>query len=122
MSRRQMARTKYYPNDYDKLKNAPSSFFPSLTYEEFMEWKVFAWDIPSSVCCILRAEDRVSGKITEHVYSRPGAATKKIEKLIETSNITLCNEVAVQVIKPEPITPFTYEHDEPDYDYEVDYE
>ena len=110
---------KYYPNNWELLNEAPSSFFPSLTYEEFMDWKVMGWEIPSSVCCIMRAEDRVTGKITEHVYSKPGAAKNKIEKLIATSNITVANQDAVHLMKP---TPFTYEHDEPDYDYEVDFE
>ena len=115
MSRRLMNKKKYYPNNWDLVNSAPADFFPRISYEEFMDWKVMGWEIPSSVCCIMRAEDRVTGKISEHVYSKPGAAKNKIEKLLPTSNVTVAEHEAVHLMKP---TPFTYLHDHDDFNFD----
>ena len=95
---------KEYPNNWALLNEAPPSFFPSLTFEELMDWKVMGWEIPSSVCCIMRAEHRETGKITEHVYTRPSAAANRIRKLIETNNITVANQDAVHLMTSAPET------------------
>ena len=58
----------YYPNNLKALKDAPVEAFESIEYDEFMDWKISGWEIPSSVACVIREENYVTGKITEHVY------------------------------------------------------
>ena len=40
---------KYYPNNYDAIKEAPSEYFESCTVEDFWEWKLNGWMMPSSI-------------------------------------------------------------------------
>ena len=47
---------KYYPNNWEHYKDAPDEMFEPHTFEEVMSWKVAGWELPSSVCCIIRAE------------------------------------------------------------------
>ena len=41
-----------------------------------MEWKGQAWDLPSSVLCIIREQDTNTGKVKEYVYRKRSAAEK----------------------------------------------
>ncbi len=73
---------KYFDNNWKEYKDAPDSFFKEHTYEELMEWKVAGWELPSSVCCVIRERNIKSGKIQEHVYRREHAAHAKLESLL----------------------------------------
>ena len=83
-----MAKTKpYLPNNWDEFKDAPDNYFIPHTFEEVMEWKVAGWELPSSICCIIRVSDIKTGKIKEHVYSQRSAAKAKVNKLISTPGV-----------------------------------
>ena len=72
----------YYPNNWKALKDAPVEAFESIEYDEFMDWKISGWEIPSSVACVIREENYVTGKITEHVYKRLSAGERKARQLM----------------------------------------
>jgi HD-like signal output (HDOD) protein len=78
---------RYYPNNWQEYKDLEDDMFECHTFEEFMEWKVAGWELPSSVCCIIRVEDLETGKIKEHTYQRRCSARKKVAELIKTPGI-----------------------------------
>ena len=73
----------YYPNNFDAIASAPDELFESCTYEEFFDWRLTAWQIPSSIECIIRAEHLETGKITEHVYMKASAAKNRLIKYMQ---------------------------------------
>ena len=44
----------YLPNNWKKYKDAPEEAFKSLSWEEFHDWRVCSWELPESVCCVIR--------------------------------------------------------------------
>ena len=94
-------RKPYYHNNWREYKEAPDCFFLPIDYDEFMDWKIGGWQLPPSVCCIIR-ENKSNGKIKEHVYKRAGDARNKIGSLMAegTSEFTVCDNHSVQVLHP----------------------
>ena len=74
---------EYFPNNWEMIANAPDEVFKTCTAEEFFDWKVGGWELPSSIDCIIRCENQKTGKIKEFTYTRPKAATKKVLSLME---------------------------------------
>tara|TARA_Y100001973_G_C5159246_1_gene312590 strand:+ start:582 stop:908 length:327 start_codon:yes stop_codon:yes gene_type:complete len=87
-----MSKKPYFPNNWKQIKNAPSSMFESISYDEFMEWKVAGWELPGSVSCIIRDENFKTGKIKEYIYQSDTAANNKISSLMKQgeSLIAVC--------------------------------
>ena len=101
-----MTKRKYFPNNWQRYKDADDSFF-SLggnvyhTFEDIMDWKVGGWELPSSVCCIIREQDSKTKKVKEHVYSKPRSAVNFINKLMdEGKEFTIVDEDQVQLMLP----------------------
>ena len=92
---------KYYPNNYDAIREAPDEYFDTCTYEEFNDWKLRAWEIPASVSCLIRAEHIHTGKIKEHVYQKPKAAQKRLLEYMKTGeyDVTVCNQESIHLLK-----------------------
>lgn len=78
---------KYFPNNWQRYKDADDEMFEPHTFDEVMDWKVCGWELPESVECIIRVQDVNTLKTTEHVYQRRSAAGKMVEKLMRTPNI-----------------------------------
>ena len=97
-----MSKKKYFPNNWQAYKDADPSLFLSHTYEEFMHWKLAGWELPSSVCCIIRVTDSKTQKVKEHVYEKPKAATKFVEKLMAQGHeFTVVDEESVHHMSPK---------------------
>jgi len=105
-----MNKKKYFPNNWSKIKKAPSKLFPPITYKDFMDWKIAGWEIPHEVSCIIREENVLTGKIKEYVYKTDLGAKRKIKKMMDAneSEFTVCSVDHIHTMKPE------------DYDYEED--
>ena len=93
----------YFPNNWYKIKDAPDDAFYDpdlgpLSFEEFMEWKVAGWELPSSVCCIIRVTNNKTKKVKELVYSSPYAALRKIDKLMTSDKheFTVVDEESIR--------------------------
>ena len=84
-----MAKKEYYPNNWQEYKDADDADFIPHTFEEIMSWKVGGWELPSSVCCILRVTDLRSKKVTEHVYQRRVSAQNKLNQLINDPDVEI---------------------------------
>ena len=91
----------YHHNNWQLYKDSDDSMFIPHEFEEFMDWKLGGWELPSSVCCIIR-ENKSNGKIKEHVYKRAGDARNKIGSLMAegTSEFTVCDNHSVQLLHP----------------------
>ena len=92
---------KYYPNNFDAIQGAPDEVFEPCSWEEFYEWRMCAWEIPTSVVCIMRAEHKDTGEITEHVYQKPKAAQNRLLKYMQDGDheVTVCNAESIHLVK-----------------------
>ena len=91
----------YFPNNIRELQRAPDHAFQTLTYEEFMDWKIGGWILPSSICCLIRAH-KVDGTVKEYTYQKWSAAGKRIESLMTdetTIEVTVCDEDGIQLLR-----------------------
>ena len=104
----------YYPNNWKQYKDSPDDMFINHTYEEFMDWKIEGWYLPSSVACIIRETNQVTGKVTEHVYKRQRDAKNKARAIMQAgeSEFVVCSRDAVHAVYPQD-----YEEDYYDEDY-----
>ena len=97
-----MSGKRYYPNNWEQYKDAPDEMFERHLFDEVMEWKVAGWELPSSVCCIIRVRDSKTYKIKEHTYMKESAAQNKVRQLMKTPDIefTVCNHDAIHHVSP----------------------
>jgi len=93
---------KYFPNNYDRIAKAPASYFESLPYDLFMDWKMNGWDLPESHDCIIRTVNCKTGKVKEFVYQQHKSARKKVAKLIadQEEEFIVCTHDFIQHLKP----------------------
>ena len=96
-------RKPYYPNNWQAYKDTDPSFFMPIPFDEFMDWKIFGYELPSSINCLIRERNLKTGKIKEYVYSRPMAARRKLEQRMESGDyeFTVCNEDAIHLLTPK---------------------
>ena len=80
-----MKKRKYFPNNWKPIKDAPEEAFPPIEFEDFIDWKIKGYEIPSTVLCIIR-EYKTNGKVKEHVYQRRHAANRKMKQLVQAGH------------------------------------
>ena len=95
----------YFPNNWKKFKAAPAELFDTHSFEEIMEWKIAAWEIPADVCCIIRATNLKTKKVKEHVYKRQHAAEAKVTQYMDkpTFEFVVCTHDSIHYVHPENI-------------------
>ena len=100
-AKKKRVKKSYFPNNIKAIQDAPSEVFESIEYDEFFEWRVGGWEIPSSVMCIIREQNVTTGKVKEHIYKQRTAAERKIRDLMhqENTELTIATEDAVHYIK-----------------------
>lgn len=93
----------YLPNNWQEYKDADDSMFIPHTFEELMSWKVANWELPSSVCCIIRITDTDTKKVSEQVYQKRASAQARVQQLISTPGIefTVCDHQSIHHLSPE---------------------
>ena len=98
----------YFPNNWQAFKDADDSFFLPIDFEDFMDWKIAGYEIPSSVNCIIRERDLNTGKVKEYVYQRPMAAKKKLVERMQAGEFefTVCNDDAIHLLTPIEEDPY----------------
>ena len=94
---------KYFPNNWKRLRDVPASFFEPIEFDEFMEWKIGGYEIPSSVKCIIRETNLSTGKVKEFTYSRHGDAQNKIDDILKKgeSEFVVCDEEEIHYLYPK---------------------
>ncbi len=95
----------YYPNNIEAYLEAPSEWFDTIPFDEFMDWKCAGWELPSSVSCIVREHNLKTGKVKEYVYSKAGAAKNRVQAIMNAgeSSITVCNKETIHHLIPEEV-------------------
>tara|TARA_R100000458_G_scaffold45979_2_gene44342 strand:- start:513 stop:845 length:333 start_codon:yes stop_codon:yes gene_type:complete len=98
----------YYPNNWKAISAAPAEWFGDIPFDEFMDWKIAGWELPSSVSCIIREENLETGKIKEYVYQRTTAAKAKTRAMMREgiSEFTVVSHDAVHFMTPEQVPPY----------------
>ena len=105
----------YYHNNWQTIKDTPDEYFSmphgDLTFDEFMDWKIGGYEIPSSVNCIIREKRVDTGEVTEYVYQTAGRARNKARQIMDegVSELTVCTDVAVHHLYPQEVP----EYDDP---------
>ena len=94
---------KYFPNNWKRLKDVPASYFEPIEFDEFMDWKIGGYEIPSSVKCIIRETNLSTGKVKEYTYSRHGDAQNKIDDILKKgeSEFVVCDEDEIHYLYPK---------------------
>ena len=95
---------KYFPNNWESYFEAPDDMFEQHTFDEVMTWKVANWELPSSICCIIRVSNTKTGAVKEHVYQRRSAAESKVAQLMRTPGIefTVCDHERIHHLAIQP--------------------
>lgn len=97
-----MAKKGDFPNNWQEYKDADDDMFVPHTFEELMSWKVAGWELPGSVCCIIRTSNLSTGKVKEYVYQKRSAAQAKVNQLIDTPDIefTVVDHESIHFLTP----------------------
>ena len=84
---------------------APAEVFPPMPFDEFMDWKIGGFELPSSIACVIRVRDLKRNKTKEYTYKRSDAARKFVAKLMEQNRyeFTIVNHDAVHFLTPKYI-------------------
>ena len=102
----------YHPNNWKAYAETPAECFDSISFDEFMEWKIHGWELPSSIVCIVRQENLKTGKIKEKIYKRPWAAVKALDSAIKKDLLhryTVVDEAQVQELIPKHLLKEDYD-------------
>ena len=104
----------YFDNNWQEYKDAPDDLFVPHTFEEVMSWKVGGWELPSSVCCVIRATNLDTRKVKEYVYRKRSAAQNKVNELINAKNceFVVCDHDSIHFLSPADISDY---EDDSDY-------
>ena len=99
-------RKGYFPNKWRKIKDIDSSHFEPIPYDEVMEWKVASWELSHNVCCVIRATNLKTNKVSEFVYQRQHAAENKIKKFLkaQTHELVICSDDSIYYVHPEMLS------------------
>ena len=118
MSKKKRKKKGYFPNNWEAIAGSPSEWFDSIPFDEFMDWKLGGYQIPSSISCIIREERLDTGKITEYVYKTDGRARNKAKSIMNEgiSEFIVATSEAVHHVYPKEIEdydPFTEKYEDP---------
>ena len=105
MSKKKPKKKPYYPNNWAAIAKAPSEWFDSIPFDEFMDWKIGGYEIPSSVNCIIREKRIDTGEVTEYVYQTAGRAQNKARQIMDegVSEFIVAASESVHHLYPELI-------------------
>ena len=93
----------YYPNNWKELSKVPASYFESITFDEFMDWKIAGWEIQPGISCMIRETNKRTGKVKEYVYEREHAAKARARQIMDVgeSEFIVCTPSQIHFMEPE---------------------
>ena len=78
-----------------------------MPYEEFADWKIHGYVLPSSVFGLIRSEDTDTGKVEEYVYQTKHHAKQRLSKEIKKNRkVILATMDGVYHLQPNPPVDF----------------
>ena len=96
-----MKKRKYYPNNWDAIKNCPANYFPAMEYDDFAAWKIHGYQIPSSHYSIVRIENKDEGTFEEYTYKTEHHTKMRLKKEAGTNTeITIATDDGVFHLLP----------------------
>ena len=107
---------KDFPNNFEAYRAAPHQFFESIDFEEFMDWKMMGWEIPSSVAAIVREQDLNTGEVKEYIYNTTSGANKRCKRIMKESKseFLVCTHDDIAHMFPKQLTTEDSVYDHPD--------
>ena len=103
----------YFPNNWKAIKDTPDEYFKDYlpTFEEFMDWKLGGYEIPSSINCIIRETRMDTGEVTEYVYQSANGARNKARQIMDegVSEFVVATAEQLHYLRPE----FVEDYDDP---------
>ena len=91
---------RYYANNVRAVTETEAEYFPQIDFDDFQEFHVANWLLPSSHECIIRATNLKTKKVEEFTYRYRKAAHNKIEKLFGTHEFVVCDHEAIHKLTP----------------------
>jgi len=93
----------YFHNNVEAIRTAPDAYFVPIPYDEFMDWKIGGWELPSTCNYIIRERNLNTGKVKEYVYQKPGAAQKKLRQRMESGDceFVVADHDTVHILTPQ---------------------
>ncbi len=112
-----MSGKKYFPNNWQKWKDAPEDLFMPHTFDEIMDFKIAAWELPSNIACVIRESNITTKKVKEYVYQRTYAAERKVQQLLKKEGIefTVCTSEQINFVSP--LDPNDVDNNDDSYDF-----
>jgi len=112
-----MSGKKYFPNNWQKWKDAPEDLFMPHTFDEIMDFKIAAWELPSNIACVIRESNITTKKVKEYVYQRTYAAERKVQQLLKKEGIefTVCTSQQINFVSP--LDPNDVDNNDDSYDF-----
>ena len=98
----------YFHNNVEAIRQAPAELFVPIPYDEFMDWKIGGWELPSSCNYIIRERNLNTGKVKEYVFQYSGAAQKKLRQRMESGDceFTIADHDTVHFLTPNMEDPY----------------
>ena len=99
-------RQGYYPNNWRAIKDAPDNLFPPVEYNDFMDWKMCGWELPSSVDCIIREQNLETGEVKEYTYATVTGGKKRAARIMKEgkSEFLVCTHDNIGHMFPKDLT------------------
>ena len=101
-----MAKKKYFPNNWQAFKDQPDKFFVPIPFDEFMDWKMAGWELPSSVEVLIREQNLKTGKVKEYVYNTTSGGKKRAARIMKEgkSEFLVCTHDDIGHMFPKDLT------------------
>ena len=91
----------YFPNNIEQVME--DRFPDDIPFDVFLS-DLHTWSIPSSVCCVIRAENKRTGLVKEYTYQRTHAARRRLHQLLvedpDTWEILIADDDSIHLIIP----------------------
>ena len=108
-----MRKRKYYPNNWQAIKDTPDQFFISMPYDQFEDWRVFGYELPDSVYSLVRTKDEETGKVEEFYYNTERGTRQRMKRAMkDNKELYICTNVGMYHLKPDQL-PEIFNDNEP---------
>lgn len=91
---------RYYANNWRAVKDTDPKYLPQISFDQFYEFTLCNWLIPSSHDCIIRYTNFRTGKVKEKAFKYQGAAYNFIERHYLTDEMVVAEVDGLHYLNP----------------------
>ena len=108
MTSKKKKKIPYCHNNWAAIQGCPAEWFEDIAFDEFMDWKIAGWELPSTVNCMIRETNLETGKVKEYVYSRAGDAKNKARAIMAegVSEFVVATAETIHYMQPQEVPPY----------------